>query len=186
MCQTRPLFVSFRPFLTTMTNIKQNLTIDGRSLNGVLGIRNRDHRVKGADESTELWRPLSEACFCELFVAVINLLLLLMLRDCNKTSSMNISLFIPRCVHLNTNYDQHLWEMKTKCKFQYLFERNQNKRKSGRERAFKNNKMFGKHWSRHFQPFWNWSSTCGVRMPASLNVVWFMRGESNLIIYWPP
>ena len=36
----------------TTTNIVHNLTI--KSVDGVLGIRNRDRRVVGADESTEL------------------------------------------------------------------------------------------------------------------------------------
>ena len=52
MGQTRPLFVYFRPFLNTMTNIAQHLTI--KSIDDVLGIRTRDHRMVGADESTEL------------------------------------------------------------------------------------------------------------------------------------
>ena len=52
MGQIRPLFVYFRPFLNTMTNIVQHLTI--KSIDGVLGIRTRDHRMVGEDESTEL------------------------------------------------------------------------------------------------------------------------------------
>ena len=47
MGQLRPLFVYFRPFLKTMANIAQNLTINGRSINDVLGIRTR--RMVGAD-----------------------------------------------------------------------------------------------------------------------------------------
>ena len=57
MGQTQHLFVYFRPFPNTMTNIAQNLTINGRSIDGVLGIRTRNHRIVGADESTELWLP---------------------------------------------------------------------------------------------------------------------------------
>ena len=54
---TRPLFVYFGPFLNTMTNITQNLTINGRSIDGVHGIRTRDRTMVGADEPTELTRP---------------------------------------------------------------------------------------------------------------------------------
>ena len=39
-----------------MTSIVQNLTINGRSIDGVLGIRTRDRSMVGADKSTELWR----------------------------------------------------------------------------------------------------------------------------------
>ena len=51
MGQTRPLFVYFRPFLNTMTNI-DHLNI--KSIDGVLRIQTRDHRMVGADESNEL------------------------------------------------------------------------------------------------------------------------------------
>ena len=52
MGQTRPLFIYFRPFLNTMTNVVQNLTI--KSVDGVLGILTRDCTVVGSDKSTEL------------------------------------------------------------------------------------------------------------------------------------
>ena len=39
MGQDQPLFVYFRPFLNTRTNIVQNLTINGKSIDGVLGIQ---------------------------------------------------------------------------------------------------------------------------------------------------
>ena len=42
-----------------MTNIVQNLTIKGRSVDGVLGIRAWDCRMLGSDKSTELCRPPS-------------------------------------------------------------------------------------------------------------------------------
>ena len=45
-----PLFVYFRPFLNTKTNIVQNLTI--KSVDGVLGTRTRGGRMVDADEST--------------------------------------------------------------------------------------------------------------------------------------
>ena len=53
MGQTRPLFVYFRPFLNTMTNTTQNLTI--KSVDGVLWTQTRGGRMVGTDESTELW-----------------------------------------------------------------------------------------------------------------------------------
>ena len=51
-------FVYFRPFLNTITNIAQYLTINGISRDGVLGILTLDSRMVCADESTELWQPL--------------------------------------------------------------------------------------------------------------------------------
>ena len=44
----RPLFVYFRYFLTTISIIQIE-----KSLDGVLGIRTRGHRMVGADETTE-------------------------------------------------------------------------------------------------------------------------------------
>ena len=52
MGQTLPLFVYFRPFLNTMTNTVQNLTI--KSVDGVLGTQTRGGRMVGTDVSTEL------------------------------------------------------------------------------------------------------------------------------------
>ena len=49
-----PLFVYFRHVLMTIT-IRQ---ID-KSIEGLLGIWTRGHRIVGADETTELWRPPS-------------------------------------------------------------------------------------------------------------------------------
>ena len=46
---TRPLLFHFVLFLNTLTTIEQNFTIDG-----VLGIQTRNHRMVDADESTEL------------------------------------------------------------------------------------------------------------------------------------
>ena len=51
---TRPIFVYFRPFLNTMTNTVQSLTI--KSIDGVLGTPTRGGRMVGSDESTELRR----------------------------------------------------------------------------------------------------------------------------------
>ena len=42
-----------------MTNIEQS-TINGKSIDGVLGIRTLDCSFEGADESTELYGPLFE------------------------------------------------------------------------------------------------------------------------------
>ena len=50
MGQTWPLIVIFRFFLKTITNIAQNLTNKGNSVDGVLGIRTLDCRMVGADE----------------------------------------------------------------------------------------------------------------------------------------
>ena len=49
------LFVYFRPFLNTMTNIVQDLSI--KSVDGVLGIQTRGCRMVGGDEFSELRRP---------------------------------------------------------------------------------------------------------------------------------
>ena len=54
MDRNRPLFVYFRPFLNTMTNTVENLTIN--RVIDVLGTRTRGSRMVGTDESTELWR----------------------------------------------------------------------------------------------------------------------------------
>ena len=50
MGQTRPLFVYFRPFLNTMTNILQNLTITEK----LRWIETRDRRMVGSYKSTAL------------------------------------------------------------------------------------------------------------------------------------
>ena len=60
MGKTRPLYEFFRPSINIMKNIVQNLTINGRGIDGVQGIRTRDRRMVGADESTELWRPRTD------------------------------------------------------------------------------------------------------------------------------
>ena len=48
-------FVITCPFVKTMTIIEQNLTILKRIW--CVGIRTRDYRMVGTDESTELWWP---------------------------------------------------------------------------------------------------------------------------------
>ena len=53
----------FPPFLNTLTNIAQNLTINGISISGELGIQTRDRRMEGSNESTDLWRPPYTGCF---------------------------------------------------------------------------------------------------------------------------
>ena len=54
MGQSRPLFVYFRAFLITISVIQIE-----KSLDGVLRIRTQGRRMVGADETTELWRPLA-------------------------------------------------------------------------------------------------------------------------------
>ena len=56
MGQIWPIFIYFRSFLNTMTNIAKELTINGIRVDGVLGIRTRDRKMVGADESTGLCR----------------------------------------------------------------------------------------------------------------------------------
>ena len=51
---TRPLFNCFLPSLNTMARIAQNLTINGKSVDGVPGIQTQDRMILGADESTVL------------------------------------------------------------------------------------------------------------------------------------
>ena len=53
MGQSRPLFVYFCHFLITISIIQIEKSIDG-----VLGIQTRGHNMVGADETTELWRPV--------------------------------------------------------------------------------------------------------------------------------
>ena len=52
MGQSRPLFVYFRYFFTTISIQQIEESVDG-----VLGIQTLVRRMVGADESTELWRP---------------------------------------------------------------------------------------------------------------------------------
>ena len=43
--------------LNTMTNIAENFTINGKSIDGLLGIWTRDGRMVGAKNSSELCQP---------------------------------------------------------------------------------------------------------------------------------
>ena len=53
----------FCPFLNTVTNIAQNLTIHTKSRDDVFGIQTWDRWMVGEDESTELWRsPYLRCC----------------------------------------------------------------------------------------------------------------------------
>ena len=52
MDQSRSLFVYFCHFLDTISIMQIEKSIDG-----VLGIWTQGHRMVGADETTELWRP---------------------------------------------------------------------------------------------------------------------------------
>ena len=57
----RPIFY-LCPFLVAATNITQYLTINGKSVDGVLWIGTLDRRMTGADKCTELWKMcLTEA-----------------------------------------------------------------------------------------------------------------------------
>ena len=57
--------------LKTMTN----LTLNGRSIDGVIGIRTWDRRMAGEDESSKLWRaPLSGPCVAENYSNLVNTL----------------------------------------------------------------------------------------------------------------
>ena len=59
MCQIRPLFCLFSSFSQHDENIAKIGYINGRSVDGVLGIRTRDRRLVGTDKSTDLWRPIN-------------------------------------------------------------------------------------------------------------------------------
>ena len=54
MCQSRPLFVYFCPFIITISIIQIE-----KSVNGVLGIWTRSHMMVGSDDTMELWRQPS-------------------------------------------------------------------------------------------------------------------------------
>ena len=60
LIQAKPglLFVYFHPILNTMTNKVLNLTMHGKSIDGILEIRTRDRRIVGADEYTQLLWPI--------------------------------------------------------------------------------------------------------------------------------
>ena len=66
MGQSRPLFVYFRYFLDTFSVIQIEKCVDG-----VLGIQTRGCRMVGADETTELWRPL-EISVSDAFKRALN------------------------------------------------------------------------------------------------------------------
>ena len=58
MGQSRPLFIYFCSFLVTIS-----IQIE-KSIDHVLGIQTRGHRMVGADETTELWwPPFSTVCY---------------------------------------------------------------------------------------------------------------------------
>ena len=60
MGQSRPLFVYFRSFLITIS-----IQIE-KCVDGVLGIQTRGRRMVDADETTELWRPITFFVFSQL------------------------------------------------------------------------------------------------------------------------
>ena len=62
---------SFCLFLFFFSHCKEkystNLTINYKSIDGVLGTQTRGSRMVGTDESTELWRhPIFERCLYDL------------------------------------------------------------------------------------------------------------------------
>lgn len=62
-------FVYFFPFLNTLTNIVQNLTLYGRTIDGVLGMQTWDSRMVCKYESIEQWRPLiAYTCSASLYI----------------------------------------------------------------------------------------------------------------------
>ena len=54
--QTRPLFCFI--FVFSQNNDKYSTKFDSKSVDGVVGIRTQEHRMVGAVNSTELWRPI--------------------------------------------------------------------------------------------------------------------------------
>ena len=57
MGQTRPLFgFYFRSFSQHKDKYSTNVTINDKSIDGVLGSRTQGGMMEGADEYTELWR----------------------------------------------------------------------------------------------------------------------------------
>ena len=57
--QARPLLVYFCPFFNTMANIAHHLTINGKIVDGLLGILSQGHKIVDEDESNELWKDLN-------------------------------------------------------------------------------------------------------------------------------
>ena len=47
----------FVPLTNTITNIVQNLAMNGKSVDGVVGIQTRDSWMVGTGKYTEPWRP---------------------------------------------------------------------------------------------------------------------------------
>ena len=64
MGQSWPHFVYFHSFLVTIS-----IQIE-KSIYDVLGIRTQGHRMVGADETMELWRPLKFIIINPLFTAL--------------------------------------------------------------------------------------------------------------------
>ena len=52
--KARPLLVYFCPFFNTMANIAHHLTINGKIVDGLLGILSQGHKIVDEDESNEL------------------------------------------------------------------------------------------------------------------------------------
>ena len=60
--QTRPLFVCFSFF--SHNKYSRNITVNDKSIDGVLGTQTWGSRMVGADKSTELWRHPQNGFYC--------------------------------------------------------------------------------------------------------------------------
>ena len=68
--QSRPRFVYFRSFLTTISIIQIEESVDG-----VLEIQTQGRRMVGADETTELWQlPITSILLLAIFQSVSTML----------------------------------------------------------------------------------------------------------------
>ena len=63
MGQNRSLFLYFCSFLTMQDRYSTHLTVNDKSIDGMLGSQTRGSRMEGADESNEIWRhPCCRSC----------------------------------------------------------------------------------------------------------------------------
>ena len=91
MGQTRPLFCLFSFFSHIAWT---NLTINVKSVDGMLGSRTRGGRMEGADESTELWRhPFNSWCLssCSTCKSLLRSLCLSLTWLCNGSNLFQMS-----------------------------------------------------------------------------------------------
>ena len=63
MGQNRSLFLYFCSFLTMQDRYSTHLTVNDKSIDGMLGSQTRGSRMEGSDESNEIWRhPCCRSC----------------------------------------------------------------------------------------------------------------------------